>query len=99
VLAMACHGRVTTLATPRMGRPLLVGLLILAIVGLAILTVGARQRTLPPPFGPANNGAITFATGGAIFAVVSIDVTPHLLVGGATGDFAPGFWRDGTRLG
>jgi Tol biopolymer transport system component len=98
-LPMDLTSRVSTLATPRIGRPLLVGLLILAIVGLAILTVGSRQRTLPPPFGPAKNGAITFATGGDIFALDSIDGTPHLLVGGATGDFAPGFWRDGTRLG
>jgi hypothetical protein len=97
-LPMDLATRVNTLATPRIGRLLLVGLLVLAIVALAILTVGSRQRALPPPFGPARNGAITFAIGGDIYALDSIEGTPRLLVGGATGDGAPGFSRDGTRL-
>jgi Tol biopolymer transport system component len=98
-LPMDLTTRVNTLVTPRISRPLLVGLLILVIAALAILAVGSRQRTLPPPFGPAKNGAITFATGGDIFALDSIDATPRLLIGGTTGDFAPGFSRDGTQLG
>jgi len=91
--------RANSFAPPWFGRLLLVALLILAIAALAIFAVGSRDRRLPPPFGPAKNGAITFASSGDIYSLDSIDGTPRAVISGATNDGAPAFWRDGTHLG
>ena len=51
-LPMDLTTRASTLAPPRLGRVILVGLLILALVGLAIVAAGSRQPRLPAPYGP-----------------------------------------------
>ena len=75
-------------------RLVVVGALILGLIAAALLFAGS-QRHLPPPFGPARNGAITFADVGDVYALDRPDGSPRLLVGGLTSDAAPTFWRDG----
>ena len=58
---------------------------------------GTRQR-LPPPFGPARNGAIVSSDDGDIYAVDAVTHAERLLIGGETFDFGGGFSRDGTKF-
>ena len=46
---------------PRLGLIVLIALAIVAAVGIAVLAVGSRSPRVPPPFGPARNGAIMYA--------------------------------------
>jgi WD40 repeat protein len=87
-------------ALPRLGRLVLVGLLIVAVVVAGIIAVGSRQRRLPPPFGLARNGALVTAIGGQLYAVdpVSGTTTPIAPKPAEGSDFGPMFSRDGTKL-
>ena len=90
--------RMTTYAWPRLGRVVITVAIILALIAAAIIATGSPRR-LPAPFGPARNGAITLGLSGDIYTVDTVDATPRLVVGGATEEFAPTFFRDGSRLG
>ena len=75
-----------------------VALIILALVAAGLFYVGS-QRHLPPPFGPARNGALVFGdANGDIRISDSVDGPSRLLFGGPTDDFAANFTRDGTHL-
>jgi Tol biopolymer transport system component len=75
-----------------------VALLILAlIVGAAIAYVGT-QRRLPPAFGPAANGLISYAQNGDLYLGDPLTGESRLLLGGDTADIEPAFSRDGTRI-
>jgi Tol biopolymer transport system component len=78
-------------------RPLLVAALLLVLVAAALLIAGA-QRRVPPPFGPARNGAIVFDDHGDIAGRDSLSGVSRTLVGGPGDDFAAGFTRDGSHL-
>src|SRR5262245_30708682 len=82
---------------PRLGRIILVAVVVLGLVGLALFAAGSPHR-VPPPFGPARNGILSFSMSGDLYALDSIDATPRALIGGKRLDFAPSFSRDGTRL-
>jgi Tol biopolymer transport system component len=70
-------------------------LVVVAIAG-AILTAGAREQKLPPPFGPARNGVIVAATGSGLVQIDPLTgATMPLLEGEYHGlSFSP----DGRRL-
>jgi Tol biopolymer transport system component len=70
-------------------------LLIAALLAAAI--VGSRPR-VPPPFGPAANGAITFVRAGDIYVADAIDAAPRLLIAGGDGDGIPIYSPQGDRL-
>jgi hypothetical protein len=61
-----------TMARTRSLRPLLaivmIALLIVAMVAAALL-IGSTRRPLPPPFGPAANGALVYAEDGDIYGL------------------------------
>lgn len=78
-------------------RPLLAVVAILALVA-ASLYVAASQTRIPPPFGPARNGAIAYDENGDIFIRDTLDGVPRPLVVGPTDDFAASFTRDGRHL-
>jgi Tol biopolymer transport system component len=78
-------------------RPILVAALVLVLAVAALLIAGS-QRHVPPPFGPARNGALVFDDHGDIAIRDSLDGTTRTLVSGPTVDFAAGFTRDGTHL-
>ena len=91
--------RASPLAFPRLGRLILIGLLIVALAALAIIAVGSRTQRLPPPFGPARNGAIIASHDGDIFSIDPATARATLVVGGSGAfDFSPVFSRDGTKF-
>jgi hypothetical protein len=69
---------------------------LIALLALALFVAGSQNK-VPPPFGPARNGAIAFGEGD-IYLRDSVTGSSRLVVGGATEDFAATFTRDGTRL-
>jgi Tol biopolymer transport system component len=89
--------RANTFALPPVGRLLLVGLLIVALAALAIVAVGSRQR-VPPPFGPARNGAVFYADGGDIMSLDATTKRSTGLVAGAENDRNPRLSPDGTTM-
>ena len=60
--------RATAVAPPRIGRLLLVGLVILALALAAVVAVGTHPRRVPAPFGPADNGVLVYAADGDVIA-------------------------------
>jgi WD40 repeat protein len=97
-LPMDIPTRAGTLASPRLGRALLVVLLVLAVVGIAIVAVGSRQQRVPPPFGPAVNGELLSSADGDIFRVDPTSGATTPLIAGPENDFGPLFSRDGTKF-
>ncbi len=71
-----------------------VALLIAAIVGLALLA--GSERRLPPAFGPAGNGLVTWADGGRIIVADPVERTTQVIAVDS-GD-RPRFSPDGTRI-
>ena len=82
---------------PRLGWLLLIVLALIAVVGVALLTVGQRARPAPP-FGPAANGAVAYAEDGDIYRYDIATGQRSPLIVGPTYDFGGTFSRDGTRL-
>lgn len=76
---------------------LVVLLMALLVVALAALAVGARPN-LPPPFGPAANGLVAYASGGDIYTVDPASGIAKAVVTGTDTDFAPVWSRDGTHI-
>ncbi len=83
-------------ARPPLGRALLIGAVLLALIGLAIIAVGSRIPRVPEPFGLAANGQIAYWVDGDILAADPDGTNVHPIVAGPTEDFAPLYSRDGT---
>lgn len=83
---------------PQPGRLLLVAALVIALLGLLVFAIGSRQQRLPPPFGPARNGALLSSADGDIYAVDPTTAKRTLVIGGSQFDFGAMFSRDGTRF-
>src|SRR6185503_4538304 len=64
----------------------------------ALLYVGAQERRVPAPFGPARNGLIPYEKNGDIFVGDPTAGTSRLVVGGTEDDHDPGFSPDGTTI-
>jgi dipeptidyl aminopeptidase/acylaminoacyl peptidase len=77
---------------------------VLALIGLLLAValaayVGSQRRQRPaPPFGPAANGAVAFASDGDIFVADRPGGDVRALMGGPEDDSSPMFSPDGTRL-
>jgi Tol biopolymer transport system component len=78
-------------------RPLIAVITILALLAAGVLIAGS-SRPLPPPFGPARNGALVYDSGGDIYLRNAVDGQSRVAVGGGPQDFAPSFTRDGRHL-
>jgi hypothetical protein len=75
----------------------LVVLLVALLVAVAILA-GAGSRKVPPPFGPASNGQIGFASNGSI-VLTSLDGSQRVSIPfDQPVTSGPTFSRDGTRI-
>jgi Tol biopolymer transport system component len=92
--------QLTMARTPSM-RPIfaivVLALLIVALVAAALF-VGSQRRPLPPPFGPARNGAIVYGENNDLFIADQLDGTIRVLLGGPEADFAPVFANQGDRV-
>jgi hypothetical protein len=86
------------LARPTLGKALLVGAVLLALIGIAIVAVGSRVQRVPAPFGLAANGQIAYWADGDILVADPDGTHAHTVTSGPTEDFAPGYTRDGTQL-
>jgi Tol biopolymer transport system component len=76
-------------------RPLIVLLIVaLLAVALGVVVVGSRQR-VPPPFGPAGNGALAYAENGDIYVRDSLAGVSRALIVGADREDSPGYSPDG----
>ena len=78
-----------------------VAVALLTILLIAALVVGAlvgSRRQHPPPFGPAGNGRIAYASNGEIYVVDRPDSTPRVLVTGPESDNIPIFSPSGDRI-
>ena len=72
--------------------------IIALLVAAAFVYVGSRPTKLPPPFGVARNGLITYAVNGDVYtAEPTTGVTKAIVTGDAL-DRNPIFSRDGTRV-
>ena len=87
---------------PGRGRPRPIAALVaIALVGLLIgallvAYVGSRPVAVPPPFGPAENGALYFSTAdGDIMTMASLTAAPRAIVTGNSNDSGPLPSRDG----
>jgi hypothetical protein len=96
-LPMDLTTRANALTPPRIGRPLIVAFLLIALLAAAIVIVGTR-RHVPPPYGLARNGAIVTSHDGDIYRVDPTTKAATLLIGGDPQDFGPGFSRDGLKI-
>jgi Tol biopolymer transport system component len=92
--------QLTMARTPSL-RPILaivlVALLTLALVATALF-IGSQRRQLPPPFGPASNGAIVFDEGGELFIADELSGNSRVLLAGPETDGWPAFSRQGDRI-
>jgi Tol biopolymer transport system component len=70
--------------------------LLIALLAVALFVAGSQTK-VPPPFGPARNGALVFGDGD-IYLGDALSGSTKLVVGGPTDDFAATFTRDGRRL-
>jgi hypothetical protein len=90
--------RANALTSPRIGRPLLVGLLLVALLVTVVLVAIGTRRIPPPPFGLARNGSVITWQHGDIFRADSEQAVPKPIIAGPTDDIAPLPSRDGTKL-
>lgn len=72
---------------------------VLLIVTAALIYVGSRRHVVPPPFGPAGNGVIIYATAdGNLASWDPVTGKTATVIGGTSVELYPGFSLDGTRL-
>ncbi len=88
--------RRTSLAPSLPWRPILV-LAVLIAVAIAVAAFVGSMRRVPPPFGPAANGAVVYASDGDIYLRDVAGMT-RPIVAGPTVDVLPLFSRDGRSL-
>ena len=84
-------------ARPTLGRVLLLGAVLAALIGLALIAVGSRNPRVPSPFGLAANGQIAYWADGDILVADPDGTHAHAVISGPSDDDAPVYTRDGTQ--
>jgi hypothetical protein len=85
-------------AHPTLGRALLLGAVLVALIAIAIVAVGSRNQRVPAPFGLAANGQIAYWADGDILVADPDGTHAHAVISGPSDDGVPGYTRDGTQL-
>ncbi len=67
------------------------------LVAIAAIVVGS-QRRVPPPFGPAANGALAYSASGNIMVRDELTAAPHVLIAGPDELAGPSYSLDGRRI-
>jgi hypothetical protein len=83
---------------PTLGRALLLGAVLAALIGLALFAVGSRVHRVPAPFGLAANGQIAYVADDDILVADPDGTHAHAVISGPSHDFAAAYTRDGTQL-
>jgi dipeptidyl aminopeptidase/acylaminoacyl peptidase len=97
-LPMDLTTRASTLAPLRLGRLVVIALLVLALAAATFLVVGSRQPRIPAPFGPAANGIRIASSDGDIYVLDATTQVPRTLITDPSYDFGTTWSRDGTRF-
>ena len=97
-LPMDLTNRASTLAPPRLGRAILVVLLILGLVVLAIAAVGARQHAVARSVRARAQRILVASADGDIFSIDPTSGAKTPLITDPALDFGPTFARDGTKI-
>jgi dipeptidyl aminopeptidase/acylaminoacyl peptidase len=81
-------------------RPILIVILLaLLVAGGLLIYAGSRSVTLPPPFGPARNGVIVYATpDGDIATLDPATGATSIIIGGPTVDSEPVYTNMGDQI-
>ena len=79
-------------------RTVAVAALLIALLVGAVLVAGSLRNRVPPPFGPAANGAVYFSQNGDLMVADSPTATPRKILGGDTVDNGALLSPDGTRM-
>ena len=79
-------------------RTIAVAALLIALIAGALLVAGSLRNRVPPPFGPAANGAVYYSMNGDLMVADSVTAAPRTLLGGDADDNAPMLSPDGTRM-
>ena len=92
--------QLTMARTPSL-RPILaivmVALLIVALAATALF-IGSQRRPLPPPFGPARNGAVVYSEAGDLYIANELTGDARALLAGPAEDASPLFANQGDRV-
>jgi hypothetical protein len=73
--------------------------LIAVLLAVALAAYVGSQRHVPPPFGPARNGLIPYASNGDIYLGDPATGQTSVVVAGAENDWGPSYSYDGTWIG
>ena len=73
-------------------------ILLALLVATAVISIGLRDRSPAPPFGPAANGLVAYVSDGDIYTRDLATGAEELIVGGSEFDVYPQFSRDGLSL-
>jgi hypothetical protein len=79
-------------------RTIAVATLLVALLAGAIFVAGSLRNRVPPPFGPAANGALYYSQNGDLMVADSPTATPRVLFGDSANDEGVLLSPDGTRL-
>lgn len=79
-------------------RMIALALLTLALIAGAVFVAGTLQHRVPPPFGPAANGALYYSVNGDLMAADSPTSSPRKILGGDTVDMGVLLSPDGRRM-
>ena len=79
-------------------RTIAVATLLIVLLAGAIFVAGSLRNRVPPPFGPAVNGALYYSQNGDVMIADTPTSTPRVLLGGDATDEGALLSPDGTRM-
>ena len=79
-------------------RAIALAALLIALIAGALFVAGSLRHRVPPPFGPAANGAVYYSVNGDLMVADSPIATPRTILGGDTFDNGALLSPDGTRM-
>ena len=79
-------------------RQLLLVVLLVALAAAALAFQAGQQRRLAPPFGPARNGSLVYASNGDLFVRDTLTSPGRVLVGGPNPEDFAAYTPDGSHL-
>ena len=79
-------------------RTIALAALLIALIAGTLVVAGSLRQRVPPPFGPAANGAVYFSVNGDLMAADSPIATPRKILAGDTVDNGALLSPDGTRM-
>jgi Tol biopolymer transport system component len=79
-------------------RPIAVAAVVIALLAAMLAVFVGGQHRVPPPFGPAANGLISYTANGDIYAGDPVTGQGKVLFSAPSNDYGPSFSPDGTHV-